>query len=60
MDIKNIANIIPLAQAASLANENVKVLNKKKVNSKDMLKLGVTNIVGTSIIKMESDFIGSL
>jgi len=60
MDIKNIANLIPLAQAATLVNENVKVLNKKKVNSKDMLKLGVTNIVGTSIIKMESDFIGSL
>lgn len=58
--IKDIINLVPIVQSASLLNENTKILNKKKVNSKDMLKLGVTNIVGVGLIKVESDLIGDL
>jgi hypothetical protein len=57
MDYKQIMNIVPIVQSASLLNENVKYLNKKKKKRGDLLKLGVTNILGASIIKAESDFI---
>ena len=60
MDTKQILKIVPIIQSASLLNENVKVLNKKKVKTKDIVKLGVTNIVGASLIKVESDFINSI
>ena len=50
----DIARLIPAAHSIALVGENVRVLKKKKKTSKDMLKLGVTNIVGTSLIQAES------
>ena len=52
--------VVPLIQTASLLNENVKILKKKKVNTKDIVKLGMTNVIGLSLIKAENDFISSL
>lgn len=60
MTYKDIANIIPTVQAAQLAGHNLKTIKKKKIDTKDMVELGVTNIVGTSLIKAEADLIGSL
>jgi len=60
MDIKNVMRIVPMVQTASLLNENVKVASKKKVSSKDILKLGVGNVFGMSMIKVENDFINSM
>lgn len=60
MALKDIMNIVPMVQSASLVNENVKFLNKKKVKTKDIVKLGMKNIVGVNLIKAESDIIGTL
>jgi hypothetical protein len=60
MALKDIMNIVPMVQSASLVNENVKFLNKKKVKTKDIVKLGTKNIVGVNLIKAESDIIGTL
>ena len=60
MNIKNILNIIPTVQSAQLAGENLKVLDKKKTKTKDMLNLGVKNVVGIELIKAESGLISTL
>lgn len=59
MTIKQIANLIPMAHGVALVRENLKA-SKKEVKPKDMMKLGVKNIIGVSLIKMESDLISGL
>jgi len=53
-------NLIPAIQATHLAGKNLEVIKQKKTGTKDILKLGVTNIVGTSLIQKEAQLIGSL
>ena len=60
MTYKDILKVIPTLQAASLVKHNVDVAKKKELKTKDMVDLGVTNIVGTNLIKIESQFIGGL
>ena len=60
MTYKTIMGVIPSIQATSLVSENLKALDKKKVNTKDILGLGIKNIVGTSLIKTEADLISTL
>jgi len=56
MTYKDIARIIPAIQSVKLVEHNLKSV-KKKQSVKSMTKLGVENIVGTSLIKMTSDII---
>ena len=49
MSTKAIAGIIPGVMGISLVAKNVKALNKP-MNTKKMMKLGVTNIVGVGLI----------
>ena len=60
MDIKPILNAAIAAESAALAGENIKVLKKKKITTKDMLKMGMTNTVGISLIKAQADIVGGL
>ena len=60
MTIKNILGLVPTIQAAALVGENLKVAKKKDKSMGDMIGLGMKNIVGTSLIKTESDLIASL
>lgn len=60
MSYKALLGIVPAIQSASLLNENVKVLKKKKQSVKDITGLGVKNIVGTSLIKVNANLIGGL
>ncbi len=60
MTIKQIASLIPTIQAAALVGENVRVAKKKKVGTKDLIGLGVKNIVGIEVIKLESGLIAGL
>lgn len=53
-----ILKIVPTVLAAGLLANNVKYLNKKKKKNSDLFELGVTNIIGVSLIKETSDFIG--
>lgn len=58
--MKNILNLIPTIQAASLVNENIKKSKQKKTDTKDMIDLGMKNIIGVNLIKIESDLIAKL
>lgn len=60
MSYKDILKVVPTLQAASLVKHNLEATQKKKLKTNDMVNLGVTNIVGTNLIKIESDFIGRL
>lgn len=57
MATKDIMNLIPTVQAAALLNENVKVSTKKKLKTKEIVGLGVKNLVGVGLIKAEADLI---
>jgi len=57
MAYKTIIGIVPTIQAAALAQDNAKMLKKKK---KNLMKQGVKNIVGVNLIKIQSDMIAGL
>jgi len=59
MSYKTIASLIPTIQAATLVNENIKA-TKKKSGTKDIIRLGLKNIVGINVIKLESGLIAGL
>jgi hypothetical protein len=60
MSYKDIARIIPSIQSVQLVRHNLKKVKKKKVDTKDILELGIGNIVGVSLIKTEADLIEGL
>jgi len=60
MASKQIMSLIPTVQAAVLVGENVKVVKKKKVKTKELVGLGAKNIVGIELIKLESGLIAGL
>ena len=60
MNYQAIMKAIPVIQSAQLVEHNLKKVKKKKVNTKDILDLGMTNIIGTSMIKINADLIGTL
>jgi len=60
MSYTAIANLIPTMQSLALVSHNLKVVKKKKKTTKDMVELGVGNIVGTSMIKINADLIAGL
>ena len=60
MTYKDILKLVPTLQAASLAKHNADVAMKKSKKPGDMVGLGVTNIVGIEMIKLESGLIGAL
>ena len=60
MSYKVIAGMIPTMQSLALVSHNLKVVKKKKQTTKDMVELGVGNIVGVSMIKINADLISGL
>ena len=60
MPVQAIASLIPLAQSAQLAGHGFKVATKKDKTIKDIVGLGVTNIVGTSLIRSTAGIIRGL
>jgi len=60
MSYTSIANLIPTMGAVALVSENVRVVQKKKKTTGDLIGLGMTNIVGTSLLKAQADIIGGL
>jgi len=46
-----IAGLAPTMMGVALVSDNLKTINsKKKMNTKDMINMGVKNIVGVSMI----------
>ena len=59
MTIQNILRVIPIIHSAQLAKMNVDALEKKS-SPHDFAKLGVKNIVGVNIVRIESGLISGL
>lgn len=53
MTAQDIAKVIPTVMSAGLISHNVNYLKKKK---KNLLKLGMDNIVGTAMIQETAQF----
>lgn len=51
---KVLLGLTPTIQAVALLKKNVKAMKKKK---KHLVSLGVENVVGTTLIKEQADFI---
>jgi len=60
VDVKPILRLAPMLQAAALVGNSMKLLKKKKKRAKDFLGVAATGIVGTALIKEQSDFIESI
>lgn len=60
IDIKPILGIGLAGQSMALANQNLKLVKKKKIKPKDLIKAGTTNIVGVNLIKAQAEIIGGL
>lgn len=58
--VYNIAKVVPTVQAATLVTHNANKLKKKNVSAKDILKLGVTNVVGADLITRTASIAGGL
>lgn len=58
--VKNILRLANAVQALNLAGTNIKKAKKKKKNLKDIVELGTTNVVGTSMVRINANLIGSL
>jgi len=56
MAYQNIANLIPTMQSAALLSHNIPQKGKKQ----NLVKLGVTNIVGVNLIRETAKLTGSL
>ena len=53
-------NLSQAALALGLVGESARVAKKKKKTVKDITKLGITNIVGTSLISAQGKIISTL
>ena len=60
MSVSSIANLIPTMSAVALVSENVKVAKKKKIGTKNIMKLGITNIIGTNLIGTQAQMLSGL
>ena len=57
---KKILELATTMQSVALLGENVKLAKKKKVQVKDMVGVGIKNIIGTSLIKEQANIIGGM
>lgn len=53
-DLLTVANTL---QAANMVGHNLKAVNKKKSSTKDIVGLGVGNILGTSFVQANAQLI---
>ena len=51
MTTTSLLKLAQTGQTLALTGYNLKTVKKKKVKAKDLVKLGVTNIVGIELIK---------
>ena len=60
MVTKTILGLANTMQSLNLISHNLKVVKKKKQTTKDMVELGVGNIVGVEMIGLNADLISTL
>lgn len=52
----DIVKLVPTLQSVGLVGHNVAYVKKKQKKTKDIVKLGTDNIIGTSLIKANASF----
>ena len=57
---KALLDIARTAQAVALTKENLKLTKKKKTKVKDIIDIGVKNVVGINLIKIQADLAAQL
>ena len=55
----NILKLIPVIQTASMLEDNIEFLDKKRKKSKDFMKQGVKNVLNVSLISATSNLISN-
>ena len=55
MTTENLLKLARDVQAAALVGDNIKFARKKKKKTSDFVKSGVSNILGTSLIKAQAN-----
>ena len=60
MPTKDLLRVAQAAQAIALTGENLKFAKKKKKTTKDFVKAGAKNIVGTSMISSQGKIISTI
>jgi len=60
MTVQNIMRIVPSMQSIALAGENIRLIKKKKIKTKDIVSTGMKNIIGVEFIRLQSQFYGSI
>ena len=60
MTLQSITSLIPTMSAVALVSENIQVAKKKKKTTEDIMKLGITNIIGTNLIKTQAQLLSGL
>ena len=53
-------DLVPMAHSVAILSENVKFAKKKDIKSKDLIGLGLKNVVGIEFVKLESGLIAGL
>ena len=56
----DLAGLATTGMSIGLVSHNIGVINKKKITTKDILGLGVTNIAGTSLIGAQAGIVAGL
>lgn len=58
--VKSLAKLAQVSQALALTGKNLELIKKKKRTTKDLLGLGVTNIIGIGLISETGKIISGL
>ena len=60
MTYKTIAGISTDMMALGIAKQNIKLATKKKPTAKDIVKAGIGNVAGLSLLTAQAQLVGSL
>ncbi len=60
MSVRAIMDLVPMAHSVAILSENVMVSKKTDIKSKDLIGLGLKNVVGIEFVKLESGLIAGL
>ena len=60
MPVKAIAGLATIGMATAVAIQPIKLIKKKNVKTKDVLEVGLTTMVGTSLLPVQARFVGMI
>jgi len=60
MSVQQIANLATIGLATGVAIQPIKLIKKKNVKTKDVLEVGLTTMVGTSLLPAQARLVGMI